>query len=155
MKLTGTLLFSSLLALAAAQDLSQQASCASDCGVTDVCCMANCYNMPCPSDSNPNKAAECVSSCPTGDPQAYADCQHDCYNKYFWQDGTSTAAQSNNQATATGSEATSTGTGSDSGSSTATGTGAAPSNSDNAGAPVKLGASAAGLMGLIMAALVL
>lgn len=31
MKLTGTLLFSSLLALAAAQDLSQQTECAKNC----------------------------------------------------------------------------------------------------------------------------
>jgi hypothetical protein len=44
-----------------------------------------------------------VKSCPTGDNQAYVECRNDCYNKYYWSDGSGTAT-SNNQATATGSE---------------------------------------------------
>ncbi|OQE19064.1 hypothetical protein PENSTE_c016G03496 [Penicillium steckii] len=177
------LALSTLLAFAAAQTttttaekttttLTAEAECAKSCAAKDVCCIAKCYKVPCPSDSQVDDTNSCVAKCPQGtgtpsDTKKYTDCQQACFSShYFPIDGATATGSSSSESTASGSEATATGSqtstetgASSSGSNTASGsasgtteTGAAQtSNAANA----KLGASSAGLFGLVLAAFAL
>ncbi|CEJ53963.1 hypothetical protein PEBR_23071 [Penicillium brasilianum] len=175
---------STLLALAAAADsttstvapattLSAEAQCAQKCDANDVCCVAQCYHVPCPSDDNANDTNSCVAACPQGtgspsDTQKYADCEQKCYSSHFFNpttavaQATHSASSGSSGTTVTGSSATETGSsGSDSnkaasntsGSATNTASGAAQST--GAAANLQLGASGAGLFGLVLAAFAL
>ncbi|KAJ5542779.1 hypothetical protein N7535_005203 [Penicillium sp. DV-2018c] len=176
---------SAVLALATAADittadastptLSPEAQCALRCDVKDICCTAKCYKVPCPSDEQANDTNECVAACPQGtgspaDTQRYADCEQSCYKSHFWGGNGPTATRSSTSSTGTGNRAAQT-TGSSSNdnddrnddsnnddssstSGTATTSGFAQ-QTDNAAANVKLGASAAGLFGLVVAAFAL
>ncbi|KAF7714630.1 Uncharacterized protein PECH_007211 [Penicillium ucsense] len=91
--------FSALLALAAAVDtttsamaptvtMTAEALCAKKCNANDVCCIAQCYHVPCPSDNQANDTNNCVAACPQGtgspaDTQKYADCEQRCYSSHF------------------------------------------------------------------------
>ncbi|KAJ5086120.1 hypothetical protein N7532_010891 [Penicillium argentinense] len=173
---------SALLALVAAETTttadkvttttSAEVECAKNCAAKDICCTAKCYKVPCPSDSQANDTNECVSKCPQGtgtpeDTKKYSDCQQACFSShYFPIDGTTATGTAGTAATASGSEATQTGSDSsnDSGNSskgTGTASGSASgttetgaANTSNA-ANAKLGASGAGLFGLVLAAFAL
>ncbi|PYI00922.1 hypothetical protein BO78DRAFT_328898 [Aspergillus sclerotiicarbonarius CBS 121057] len=185
MKFNSTLVLSSLLALAVAQDasstsssstttvsLSPQASCATKCADTDTCCIAQCYEVPCPNDAQANDTTSCVAACPQGsgtpsDQKSYASCQNSCYSSYFFpasatgSSGSSATKASSNDASTTksGSSSSSTGSSSNSksgssGSGTSTATGSHASSTENAAAitQLKLGVSAAGVLGFVLAA---
>ncbi|KAK2740992.1 hypothetical protein FQN55_008547 [Onygenales sp. PD_40] len=146
--------------------LSPAAKCATECGKDDVCCQAACYDVPCPNEGMANKTTECAMKCPqgSGTPQDtidYAKCQQECIKSYFFSGtGSLPAATGGSGSSPTGSDgATITGTGSGSdptGSANPTG-GDASSTSSSGLAPanVQLGSTAAGVVGLLMAALAL
>ncbi|RAL12108.1 uncharacterized protein BO97DRAFT_405817 [Aspergillus homomorphus CBS 101889] len=191
MKFNSALALSPLLVLAVAQDsstasstasaatttasLSPQAKCAESCASTDICCIAKCYNVPCPNDSQANDTTSCVAACPQGngstsETDAYASCQSRCVSSYFWSSATASAgssastASSNDGTTTTGSGSSSSSTGSSksgsskSGSSdstsTATSSGAKSSETSNSAAitQLKMGVSTVGLLGFVLAA---
>ena len=170
---------SGLAALAAAQsttvELSPMEKCALDCGDKDICCRAACANVPCPSDAMANRTTECAMNCDQGDgspedTKKYAECQSQCINSYFFtgtatlpssatptsdSEGGDDAAQTNSAGEPTGTpsssdDASESASGSEtaSASATATDTGLANAN-------IPLGSSAAGIVGLVMAALAL
>ena len=160
---------------------------------TERCCVADCYKVPCPSESQANDTNSCVAACPQGtgtpaDTKKYTECQQNCFNSHFLATGTSatetgsTTYTGPTTGTTTGTWATATSTsgsecmfqsppqtystlipstasnndasstfGSVSGTSTNTGI----AKSTNAAANVKLGASGAGLFGLVVAAFAL
>lgn len=54
----------------------------------DVCCIAQCYHVPCPNENQANDTNSCVAACPQGngspaETQKYADCEQRCYNSHF------------------------------------------------------------------------
>ncbi|CAG8093476.1 unnamed protein product [Penicillium olsonii] len=158
-----------------------ETECAKQCDPKDICCTAKCYKVPCPSDNQADDTNNCVSACPQGtgspsDIQKYSECEQSCYSSHFWGGHGATATQPSTTSTSTGTSgttATQTGSSSSStsssdsnssnndsddsdssdGSSTSTSTFA--QQTDNAGARVKLGASAAGMFGLVAAAFAL
>ncbi|KAJ6000384.1 hypothetical protein N7481_000793 [Penicillium waksmanii] len=177
------LALSALLALAAAETtttaaettttLTPEAQCAKSCAAKDICCTAKCYKVPCPDKTQVNDTNSCVAACPQGtgtaaDTKKYTDCQQACFSShYFPIDGTSATDSSGSGTTASGSSATETGSSS---SSTETGSNASGTasgsasgttetgsahTSNAANANVKLGASSAGLFGLVLAAFAL
>ncbi|PWY95726.1 hypothetical protein BO94DRAFT_530467 [Aspergillus sclerotioniger CBS 115572] len=187
MKFNSALALSSLLALAVAQDassttasatttasLSPQASCATKCADTDICCIAECYQVPCPNNAQANDTTSCVAACPQGsgspsDQKSYASCQSSCYSSYFFPasatgaSGSSATTAGSNDASTTKSGSSSSSTGSSSnhksgssgsGTGTSTATGSHASSTENAAAitQLKLGVSAAGVVGFILAA---
>ncbi|KAJ5170911.1 uncharacterized protein N7500_003694 [Penicillium coprophilum] len=160
-----------------------EAECAKSCDATDICCTAKCYKVPCPSDDQANDTNACVSSCPQGtgspaDAQKYADCEQSCYSSHFWGGNGSGTTATHSSATSTGTGNTATQTSSDSSNSDSKSSGNNDSNDNNgnddssssgtatsssgfsqqttnAAPNFKLGASAAGLFGLIIAAFAL
>ncbi|KKZ62199.1 hypothetical protein EMCG_03337 [[Emmonsia] crescens] len=145
---------------------SPVAKCASECKL-DVCCRAKCYNVPCPSEDMANETTQCAMKCPQGsgtpeDTAAYAKCQTDCINTHFFNGGegpsnpnqtggAGSPGSANNSGGASPSGGEATGTGSPTGGSTSS-----PSPSAAAAAiNTQLGSSAAGIVGLLMAALAL
>ncbi|OQD72983.1 hypothetical protein PENDEC_c017G04621 [Penicillium decumbens] len=173
------LAISTLLALAAAETttaetatvtLTPEQSCAANCNTTERCCIASCYKVPCPSDSQANDTNKCVAACPQGtgtlaDTKKYTECQQKCFDNYFFTTGasaTETDSSGTSATSTTGTWATTTSTsGSESSNSDATSTfGYTTStstglSSTNAAANIKLGASSAGLFGLVVAAFAL
>ncbi|KAG0161451.1 Metal-dependent phosphohydrolase, HD domain [Penicillium digitatum] len=156
--------------------------CAKSCDATDICCTAKCYHVPCPSDNQVNDTNKCVSACPQGngspaDTQKYAECEQSCYNSHFWGgNGSGATTTYSSPTSSTGSTTTQTSSdssGTDStslsnndsndnidkngstSSATATSSSGFSQQTTNAAANVKLGASAAGLFGLVVAALAL
>ncbi|KAL4907496.1 hypothetical protein BDW74DRAFT_125082 [Aspergillus multicolor] len=125
------LALTSVLALVAAQDssststetstapatthsLTPQEQCAARCGDDDICCVAACYSVPCPSDQQANDTNTCVSQCDQGDgseadTQAYAQCQARCITTTYFPgtatltDDSSSSATGSNTATTTSS----------------------------------------------------
>ncbi|XRM39824.1 hypothetical protein ABZX51_003160 [Aspergillus tubingensis] len=138
MKFNSAIALSSLLALAVAQDsssttsaatttasLSPQASCATKCSASDICCIASCYSVPCPDNAQANDTTSCVAACPQGsgspsDQKSYASCQSSCYSSYFLP-ATATGASGSSATTAGSNDASTTKSGSSS-SSTGSGT---------------------------------
>ncbi|PGG98262.1 hypothetical protein GX51_06910 [Blastomyces parvus] len=158
----------SVSALPAETTLTPAAKCAANCG-TDICCQAKCYNVPCPSEDMANDTTQCAMKCPQGDgsPEqslAFSKCQTDCINTHFFKGNnvipnpTGGAAPPDN----TGG-ASPTGSGSPTEGGEATGTGTPTSGSTSTPSPsvgaaainVQFGSSAAGIVGLLMAALAL
>ncbi|OOF97360.1 hypothetical protein ASPCADRAFT_129047 [Aspergillus carbonarius ITEM 5010] len=131
MKFNSALALSSLLALAVAQDasstsssatttasLSPQASCATKCADTDICCIAQCYEVPCPNNAQANDTTSCVAACPQGsgspsDQKSYASCQSSCYSSYFFP-ASATGASGSSATTAGSNDASTTNSGSSS-----------------------------------------
>ncbi|KLJ08945.1 hypothetical protein EMPG_15638 [Blastomyces silverae] len=141
--------------------LSPTAKCAAACA-TDVCCQAKCYNVPCPNEDMANKTTQCAMKCPQGsgtpeDTVAYAKCQTDCINDHFFEG----AAVIPNPTQTGGAGASPTGSGSEGGEAAGTGSptdGSTSSPSPSVGAAAinaQLGSSAAGIVGLLMAAFAL
>ncbi|KAJ5115465.1 hypothetical protein NUU61_001224 [Penicillium alfredii] len=172
------LALSTLLAVAAAADTtsaepsttttSAEVKCAKSCDSKDLCCVAKCYKVPCPNDNQANDTNSCVSACPQGsgspaDTQKYAQCEQNCFSSHFFPaNGAATTKTSTTDTTATGSAATETSSDSTKSSDSKTSsTSGSPTSSSgaaetsNAAANVKLGASAAGLFGLVIAAFAL
>ncbi|KAJ5179123.1 hypothetical protein N7492_002333 [Penicillium capsulatum] len=167
------LALSALLALAAAADSTTSevakttSSAEVECDTKDLCCIAACYKVPCPSDNQANDTNSCVAACPQGtgtpsDTQKYADCEQKCFSSHFFpatggaaathaSSKTSTASESN--ATETKSDSSASGTSSTHGTTSASSSGAAQTT--NAANNIKLGASGAGLFGLVLAAFAL
>ncbi|KAJ5807906.1 hypothetical protein N7474_009175 [Penicillium riverlandense] len=168
------LALSALLALAVAQDTTTahhaattadaQDRCVGD--ANDVCCRARCYKVPCPSDSQANDTNSCVAACPQGngsaaDTQRYSDCEQNCYSSHFFpatnvRNGqTETVSAGNTAVTETGasvSVVTNSAGSPVSTFTTATNTAKGVTQTTNAASHVNLGASAAGLLGLVVAA---
>ncbi|KAJ5855424.1 uncharacterized protein N7529_009368 [Penicillium soppii] len=152
-----------------------EVECAKQCDARDTCCTAKCYHVPCPSDNEADDTNSCVSACPQGtgspaDTQRYADCEQSCLNSHFWGGSGATATHptstSGATATQTGSSSTSTdssesssdsngSSSSDSSDGTATSSSGFTQQTTNAAPHVTLGASAAGLFGLVVAAFAL
>ncbi|KAJ5325347.1 hypothetical protein N7541_011843 [Penicillium brevicompactum] len=158
-----------------------ETECAKQCDPRDICCTAKCYKVPCPSDNQADDTNSCVSACPQGtgtpaDIQKYADCEQSCYSSHFWGGHGATATQPTTSSTSTGTSgttATSTGSSSsstdssdsntsnndsdssDSSDGTSTSSSTFSQQTENAGAHMKLGASAASLFGLVAAAFAL
>ncbi|KAL4797473.1 hypothetical protein BDV19DRAFT_387277 [Aspergillus venezuelensis] len=190
---------SSVLALVAAQDststsdapatthsLTPTERCILNCDDTDICCIAACNEVPCPSDQQANDTNTCAAQCDQGsgseaDTQAYAECQARCITTTFFP-GTATLTNSPTSTSSSDSSATTTSasdddssddsssdssdssstddsSSSDSPSSTssddASSTDSADDEAPTDNAAMRLGASAAGLAGLFVAALVL
>ncbi|PLB45171.1 hypothetical protein P170DRAFT_274320 [Aspergillus steynii IBT 23096] len=163
----------------ATTSLSPEASCAKKCSDNDLCCVASCYKVPCPSDSQANDTVSCVAACPQGtgspsDTDRYAKCQSSCYSSHFFpatklsdSGSSATHASSNSDSKTTGtsdddsSSATGSSTGHHSGSgssasASATGTSSGSEASETANAAaLKLGVSTAGVIGLVLGALAL
>ncbi|CAI7592125.1 unnamed protein product [Penicillium discolor] len=156
--------------------------CAKSCQATDICCTAKCYHVPCPNANQVNDTNNCVSACPQGtgspaDIQKFTECEQSCYNSHFWGGNGSGATATHSSTTSTGTSSTATQTSSDSSSTDSKSSGNNDSNDNNdnddsssgtatsssgfsqqtanAAANVKLGASAAGLFGLVVAAFAL
>jgi len=146
--------------------LTPEASCAAKCAADDICCKATCFHVPCPNEAMANKTTECARACPQGngspaDTEAYGRCQSACISSYFFT-GTATLPGATGTAAASGSASHSaaSGSGSGSGSQTASATGsgsAATTKPSGAAANVQyqLGSSAAGIIGLVIAAFAL
>ncbi|KAL2007955.1 hypothetical protein VTN00DRAFT_7937 [Thermoascus crustaceus] len=179
---------SGLAALAAAADsttdaapapavtsLSPEARCAAKCAASDVCCLAQCFKVPCPSESMANDNTKCAAACPQGsgspsDTEAYAKCQQACFSSHFFpatgnqpvETGSSgntdsaTGTVAGSSATATsGSDSSSSASGSSKAESSASRTSSGSGAATSTGAASQLGASAAGIFGLILAAFAL
>ncbi|RDW70803.1 uncharacterized protein DSM5745_08314 [Aspergillus mulundensis] len=156
--------------------LTAQERCANNCDDDDICCKAACYSVPCPSDQQANDTNTCVSQCDQGDGteadiQSYAQCQARCITTTYFpgtatltDDSTSSATGSNTATTtSSGDDASSTddsnsndsnsdssnATSTSGDSATETGSGDDPSDTN---AAARLGVSAAGLAGLLVAA---
>ncbi|EER43242.1 conserved hypothetical protein [Histoplasma capsulatum var. duboisii H88] len=137
--------------------------CANKCADADVCCKADCFHVPCPNNAMANDTTACTAKCPKGDgspgaTEKYAQCVGSCIKQHFFS---ATSAMPNPTGTAgtptgsSGSGGETTGNGSQTGASQ---TGATSSASPSAGAAAnnaQLGSSAAGIIGLLMAALAL
>ncbi|KAL4915741.1 hypothetical protein BDW62DRAFT_119422 [Aspergillus aurantiobrunneus] len=160
---------------ATTQSLTPAERCLLACDENDRCCRAQCIGVPCPSDQQANDTNSCVAQCDQGsgseaDTQAYAQCQARCITTTFFP-GTVTVTDAPSS-TGSDSSATTTGgssdnsddsnddsnsddsnsgseTATDSDSPSATASGDAP---DETNAAIKLGASAAGLAGFLVAA---
>ncbi|KAE8324341.1 hypothetical protein BDV39DRAFT_180654 [Aspergillus sergii] len=167
------------VAPSATVSLSPQQSCAKKCDATDLCCIAGCFEVPCPNDSQANDTNTCVAACPQGsgtpsDTERYAACQSSCYSSHFFpitatgNSGASKTSASNSDATTTGTGKDSSSTGSSdssgsrssgsksSGTGTSTGTAATGTETNAASvAKLQLGASAAGIAGLALGILAL
>ncbi|GES59722.1 hypothetical protein ATEIFO6365_0002005300 [Aspergillus terreus] len=157
-------------ASSATTSLSPEASCAVKCADTDRCCIAACYKVPCPSDSMANATNTCVAACPQGsgtpaDTDAYSQCQARCFSSHFFPASATNAGSqatggssgsSDATATKSGSSSSETGSSSESGSGsssgTASSTGASASSTENAAAiaQLKVGVSAAGVLGVAL-----
>ncbi|EEQ86424.1 hypothetical protein, variant 2 [Blastomyces dermatitidis ER-3] len=127
--------------------VSQANQCATDCG-SDICCTAKCFKVPCPSENMVNQTTQCAMDCPQGsgtpdDAINYADCQTKCINAFFLE-GTTVIPNPTKTGEATG-------TGSPTGDSTSSPSPSAGGAAINA----QLGSSAAGIVGILMAALAL
>ncbi|KAJ5688567.1 hypothetical protein N7462_002959 [Penicillium macrosclerotiorum] len=171
------LALSALLALAAAADTttnsaastataSAEVQCANKCGVNDLCCVAACYKVPCPSDNQAIDTNKCVAACPQGtgspaDTKKYADCEQSCFSSHFFPAtgaAAATGSSGSSASTASGSEATETGSNSSNKGATATSgssTGTSTFTSQTSNAAGNLAASGAGLFGLVLAAFAL
>ncbi|KAJ5718885.1 uncharacterized protein N7483_009967 [Penicillium malachiteum] len=119
--------FFALLALVAAENttaeapattvvISPEAQCAKNCNNKDVCCIAKCYHVPCPSNSQANDTNKCVAACPQGtgtpaDTKKYEDCEQSCYASHFFPaDVSSTTSSTHSETTMTGTHTTESGT---------------------------------------------
>ncbi|KAJ6037390.1 hypothetical protein N7540_001669 [Penicillium herquei] len=127
MKFILVILFA-LLALVAAENttaeapattvvISPEAQCAKKCNNKDVCCIAKCYHVPCPSESQAVDTNNCVAACPQGngtpaDSKNYADCEQNCYNSHFFpaEGAPSTTSSTHSDTTMTGTHTTESGT---------------------------------------------
>jgi len=176
MKSFTILIFSALVAIVSAipqqtasttsVSLTPQASCAINCAGDDICCKAKCVGVPCPNEAMADKTTECAKACPQGngspaDTEAYGKCQFACISSYFFT-GTATSPGATGTAAASRSAtgtSTAVGSGSASGSQTASATGSGTAASTSTGGAVnvqyQLGSSAAGIIGLIIAAFAL
>ncbi|OGM45559.1 hypothetical protein ABOM_006480 [Aspergillus bombycis] len=131
--------------------LSPQQSCAKKCDATDLCCIAGCFQVPCPNDSQANDTNTCVAACPQGsgtpaDTDRYAACQSSCYSSHFFPI-TATGNSGASKTSASDSDATTTGTGKDSsstGSSGSSGSGSGSSGSGSTGTGTSTGSAASG-----------
>lgn len=79
----------------------------------DVCCIAACFKVPCPSDNQANDTNKCVSACPQGtgtpaDTQKYADCEQKCFSSHFFPANGAAATQTSSK-TSTASDSSATG----------------------------------------------
>ncbi|KAL2000507.1 hypothetical protein VTN02DRAFT_2975 [Thermoascus thermophilus] len=176
---------SALAALAVAADsttaapaetsLSPEARCAAKCSASDVCCLAQCFKVPCPNDSMANENTKCAAACPQGsgtpsDTEAYAKCQQSCISSHFFpatgNQPVATAAPGNTESatgTVAGASATATSdsdssfsaSGSSKAASSASRTSSGSGAATSTGAASQLGVSAAGIFGLILAAFAL
>ncbi|KAJ5654733.1 hypothetical protein N7490_001736 [Penicillium lividum] len=75
-----------LLALVAADAVNDQ--CAKLCNASDACCIAKCFKVPCPDATQVEESNKCAAACPqgngsSGDTQKYADCQKNCFDRYY------------------------------------------------------------------------
>ncbi|KAG5289586.1 hypothetical protein I7I48_08954 [Histoplasma ohiense] len=132
--------------------------CSNQCADGDVCCKADCFHVPCPNNTMANDTIECTAQCAKGDgspgaTEKYAMCVGSCIKQHFFS---TTSAMPNPTGTA-GTPTSSSGSG---GETTGNGsqTSATSSASPSAGAAAnnaQLGSSAAGIIGLLMAALAL
>ncbi|KAL2218667.1 hypothetical protein M432DRAFT_590731 [Thermoascus aurantiacus ATCC 26904] len=153
----------------AATSLSPEAKCAANCASSDICCLAACYRVPCPSEAMANDTTACAAACPQGsgtpsDTEAYAKCQQQCFSSHFFP-ATATLPVASGSATVAGTSATPTSdstSGSSSSGSSASRTGSSASSTASGTAPAAstgaashLGASTAGILGVIMAAFAL
>ncbi|KAJ6101795.1 hypothetical protein N7486_004222 [Penicillium sp. IBT 16267x] len=107
------IVYCALLALVAAADTDAKAQCAKACDPRDNCCIAKCYQVPCPSESQVNDTNKCVSACPQGtgtpaDTQKYADCEKRCFDTYFFPAAGVTATTTSSGTTAFGTTASGT-----------------------------------------------
>ena len=153
--------------------LSPQASCAAkNCEPSDVCCLARCFEVPCPSEAMANDTTECAANCKQGDgspkdTEEYARCQQSCFSSLFFP-ATATQDSSDNGPTGTrtsgsGSDATETGgsdSNSDSDSSEDSDSASSTEESDSeesgdAASTLGIKAGTAGIVGAIVAALAL
>ncbi|EEH34587.1 hypothetical protein PAAG_05636 [Paracoccidioides lutzii Pb01] len=130
--------------------LSPQLMCASSCPSSSVCCKASCLGVPCPDNSMANRTNQCAMSCNQGsgspsDIQNYAMCQSSCIQAFFLGSSTAPTPSSTGSASTTTSPPNGTSTGNF---QTTPSGGAGVIN-------VQLGSFAAGIVGLLMAAVVL
>ncbi|KAJ6005179.1 hypothetical protein N7451_003123 [Penicillium sp. IBT 35674x] len=82
------IVFCALLALVAAVDTNAQLQCAHKCDPRDSCCIAKCYQAPCPNDSQVEDTHNCIAACPQGtgtpaDTQKFADCEKRCIDTHY------------------------------------------------------------------------
>ncbi|KAJ5803669.1 uncharacterized protein N7503_006119 [Penicillium pulvis] len=82
------IVFCTLLALVAAVDTDTQLQCARKCDPRDSCCIAKCYQTPCPNDSQVEDTHNCIAACPQGtgtpaDTQKFADCEKRCIDTHY------------------------------------------------------------------------
>ncbi|EEH16121.2 hypothetical protein PABG_06208 [Paracoccidioides brasiliensis Pb03] len=130
--------------------LSPNVMCASACPTGDICCQATCVGVPCPNQIMANMTNNCAMSCIQGsgspdDIRSYAMCQSSCINSFFLGSSTTPTPSSTGGASTTTSAANGTSTGNF-------------STTPSAGAgiiDVQLGSFAAGIIGLLMAVVVL
>jgi hypothetical protein len=175
MKSFTILVFSALVAIVSAipqetasatvVSFTPEVSCAAKCPAEDICCKAQCVHVPCPNEAMANRTTECARNCVQGngsqaDTEAYGRCQFDCISSYFFT-GTATLPAATGTAAGSGSATLSAASGSGSGSgsqtASATGSGTAATTKASGAANVQyqLGSTAAGIIGLIMAAFAL
>jgi len=174
MQLSGIVAFFGLLAIAvtdsttsqqsASVSLSPEASCEAKCDPKDTCCRANCAKVPCPNNQMANQTTACVAGCPQGngsvaDTANYSKCIQSCYSSLFFPatvttDGSASGATNVGSGSSAGSGASGTSGTNNNGSSSGTATAASTSASKAAAASyqtLQLGASGAGLLGVILA----
>lgn len=139
------IVFGALLALVAAVDTDAQLQCARKCKFVlisqignmslltfcslgdprDSCCIAKCYQTPCPNDSQVEDTHNCIAACPQGtgtpaDSQKFADCEKRCIDTHYMAtagttamttfSGTTTSNTTISGATASGTTASTTST---------------------------------------------
>jgi hypothetical protein len=131
-----------------------------DCDPGDVTCQAQCVGVARPNSSQVVETNECAAKCDQGsgspeDTQKFADCQQDCYAKYFPSSQTLTPpGQSNAAPTGTAAEDSASGTRQPTGTQAtgSDGTGSAPAASATGAAGINtVQLAGAGLAGLALA----
>ncbi|KAH0544205.1 hypothetical protein FGG08_001650 [Glutinoglossum americanum] len=147
-----------------------QEICLGKCSPSDVDCQAACITVPAPNQSMANETHDCAAKCNQGngspsDTEAYSNCVQGCISSYFYSTGGSAAtAKPNASGSASAGSAAATGTGTGAATGTGKGSVATGSNSGSASATgtesakatgaansMQVGASFAGVAGIMAA----
>ncbi|KAI9866590.1 MAG: hypothetical protein M1813_001142 [Trichoglossum hirsutum] len=140
-----------------------QEICLGKCKPGDVDCQAACIVVPAPNESMVNDTHDCAAKCNQGsgspaDTKAYSDCVQSCISSHFYSGSPATPKPASGSASAGSAAATGSATGTSKGavatgssSGTATDSASAKATATGAANSMQIGASFAGIAGIMAA----
>jgi len=126
-----------------------------ECDVTDIACIAKCWNVPAPNTAMVIDTTKCAGECPQGngtkeETDIYAACQQSCISSLFLPTEPTGGAAGGSGSNTEASGADATGTGSSNGdASSTTGAGSAETGTSGAGRFAVPFAGFVGLLGVV------